>query len=295
MTAEEASKEANMNYIVQSFPIYRDDKETVIESHVENRRTDNNESLAIVGKGYKIVQNHECFTFFDQIVGEGKAIYETAGVLGKGGVVFMTARLPKYVEVTDKEVLEMYIALVSSHDMSYALTAFLTPIRIVCNNTLNAGLRSVKNKVYLRHTENIKDGMFDAATLLGVSEKYMENLKENMTFLMGKQIRKEAFRDIIVRSFLNKDELKTLAMKGPEALELSTRKNNILKAVFEYHDFHPHMEGIRGTGYGAYNAITGYFQNVKDYASQETKVKNIIFQGNDYVTTQKVFAELLKA
>lgn len=86
-----------------------------------------------MGKDYLIVQNAEAFEFFDAIVGNGNGIqYETAGALGNGERIFITAKLPDYIRVGNgDDVVEKYIFLTTSHDGSGSITAAFTPIRIV--------------------------------------------------------------------------------------------------------------------------------------------------------------------
>lgn len=47
---------------------------------------------------------------------------------------------------------------------------------------------------------------------------------------------------------------------------------NIIKWLSE-------IDSIRGTGYGVYNAVAGYFQNVKNFHSDEVKMKSIVLGG----------------
>lgn len=99
-------------------------------------RTDTEDVLGVVGKDYSVVQNIEAFSFFDSIVGGGEGImYETAGALGKGERVFITAKLPAYIKVGKDDLIEQYIFLTTSHDGGGSITAAFTPVRICCNNS----------------------------------------------------------------------------------------------------------------------------------------------------------------
>lgn len=88
----------------------------------------------MVGKDYHIVQNRDAFAFFDAIVGDENGIlYETAGALGNGKRIFITAKLPDYIRVGNgDDVTEKYVFLTTSHDGSGSITAAFTPVRIVC-------------------------------------------------------------------------------------------------------------------------------------------------------------------
>ncbi len=98
-------------------------------------RTDNETVLGVVGKDYEVVQNIDAFSFFDAIIGGDGIQYETAGALGKGERIFITAKLPNYIKVGNDDLIEQYLFLTTSHDGGGSITAAFTPVRIVCNNS----------------------------------------------------------------------------------------------------------------------------------------------------------------
>jgi phage/plasmid-like protein (TIGR03299 family) len=98
-------------------------------------RQDTREVLGIVGERYRIVQNHEAFAFIDQLLGSS-IHFETAGSLHGGRRVWVLATLPDHVEVGGDDV-RPYVLLMNSHDGSTAVVAATTPVRVVCQNTLN--------------------------------------------------------------------------------------------------------------------------------------------------------------
>src|SRR6185312_4039210 len=139
---------------------------------------DNHAVLGVVGKDYEIVQNVNAFEFFDAIVGCGDGIlYETAGALGKGERIFITAKLPGYIRVGKQDMIEQYLFLTSSHDGFGSITAAFTPIRIVCNNTLNAAMRNHSNSIKIRHTERAKERLEQAHLLMGISNRLSAELE----------------------------------------------------------------------------------------------------------------------
>ncbi|MEI7501243.1 MAG: DUF932 domain-containing protein, partial [Bacteroidota bacterium] len=192
-------------------------------------REDNNEVLGMVGKDYTIVQNRDVFTFFDQIVGQGNAIYETAGCLGKEGEIFVTAKLPKQIVIGSGCPIENYLVLCSSHDGSMAITAFSTTVRVVCQKTLNASFNNNTNRVYIKHTQNVKERFVEAALVMGMHSDYLDKLEVAFRLLYDKRVSDQDMKSIVTRAFLNKEEIKTLALTGN--VELSTRKTNIVDGV----------------------------------------------------------------
>ncbi|MBE8726401.1 DUF945 domain-containing protein [Flavobacterium sp. KB82] len=148
-----------------------------ITEYCSTVRTDTDTVLGVVGKDYHIVQNRDAFSFFDSIVSGDGILYETAGALGTGERIFITAKLPDYIRVGKEDLIEKYLFLTTSHDGSGSITAAFTPIRIVCANTLNAALQSKTNTVRIRHTSNAKDRLEQAHKVMGISDKLSEGLE----------------------------------------------------------------------------------------------------------------------
>lgn len=140
-TSSEAIWHAGLDYQVAKSPNIHEfpsGKEVVSKTSFFTYRTDTEEVLGeSVGKDYQIVQNGEAFAFFDAIVGGGDGIlYETAGALGQGEQIFITAKLPDYIRVGNgDDVIEKYLFLTTTHNGSGSITAAFTPVRIVCQNS----------------------------------------------------------------------------------------------------------------------------------------------------------------
>ena len=143
-TSAEAIKFAGLDYEVAKEDIYttsyNSDGQAMdftkrIKTHFATLRKDTGDVLGIVGKDYEIVQNRDAFTFFDSIVGGDGMQYETAGALGNGERIFITAKLPSYIKVGREDLIEQYLFLTTSHDGFGSITAAFTPVRIVCNNS----------------------------------------------------------------------------------------------------------------------------------------------------------------
>lgn len=125
-------------------------------------RTDTEQVLGVVGKDYEVLQNVDAFNFFDAVVGDAGIQYETAGALGKGERIFITAKLPGYILAGRDDSIEKYLFLTTSHDGFGSITAAFTPIRIVCANTLKAALRNHTASIKIRHTANARERLRQA-------------------------------------------------------------------------------------------------------------------------------------
>lgn len=302
LTSEEAIKEANLDFLVDkiparvSIPSGRKNKAgNIIFNEIESDkqfaiyRTDKFDETAIlgyVGDRYHALQNHEAFEFFDNIVGSKLAIYETAGVLGNGERVFITAKLPNDILIAKNDLLEQYIFLTNSHDGTGAVTAAFTTVRIVCNNTLNLALKNCTNKITLRHTANMRAKLAAADKIMGISHIYERELTEIFGGMASKQLKSKDFDRVIVTALAETDKMVTDYFKG----NASTRFKGIIENVKKYVETNATqmMDSTKGTAFGAYNAVTGYHQNVKDWRNESDKFGDIL-DGRASKQAQKAF------
>ncbi len=303
-TSAEAIQYAGLDYTVEKRPLYTYDTENqngdpdsdiiIPEISVPNYsatvRTDTDEVLGVVGKDYQIVQNRDAFSFFDSIVGGDGIQYETAGALGNGERIFVTAKLPNYIKVGREDLIEQYLFLTTSHDGFGSITAAFTPVRIVCNNTLNAALRSKTNSIKIRHTANAKERLEQAHQVMGISNKLSVELDTIFNHWATVRITDPRMRKLIQLAMVpNKEVLQNLNAGKDD--ELSTCFKNMVDNVYTYAMNNPTQlqETTEGTVFGAYNAVTGYFQNVRGYKDQEAKVKSLFFGGTAQLRTQAAF------
>ena len=250
-TAREAIECAGLNFTVVKKPL----EEVVEVSHPESVphrwatvRTDTGAVLGIVDDSYEPVQNRDAFTFFDNLVGADEAIYETAGVLGRGERIWILAKLPGYIKVNRKDIVGKYLLLSNSHDGSSLVRVKLTPIRVVCNNTLTAALQG-EGEVHIRHTSKAAEEMKQALSLLGLTNSLFERLgaifnRMALTKITDKQLQ---------------DYVKALVPDKGEGEDEDFEKNErIRKAFLELHASGQGADLSRGTLWGAFNCVTEY-------------------------------------
>ena len=304
-TSAEAIKFAGLDYTVEKRRLFTYGYETAADNDMDltierqltvsnyfaTVRTDTDQILGVVGKDYEIVQNCDAFTFFDAIVGGGDGIlYETAGALGNGERIFITAKLPGYIRVGNDDLIEKYLFLTTSHDGFGSITAAFTPIRVVCNNTLHAALNNMSNCVKIRHTESAKERLLQAHKIMGLSNTMSNEL--NGIFNRWAQVRitdKELLK-LVQQAMAPSKEVLQKVLDDENMDEYSSRFLNTVERVCEYGFTNEtqQMQTTKGTLFGAYNAITGYFQNVMHYKNDEAKLKSILF-GNGFNKTQSAF------
>lgn len=303
-TSGEAMKFAGLDYTVEKRKLFTLDSENrmadpeneIIVPEIEvpryfaTVRTDTEQVLGVVGKDYEIVQNVDAFSFFDSIVGGDGIQYETAGALGGGERIFITAKLPSYIKVGREDLIEQYLFLTTSHDGYGSITAAFTPVRIICNNTLNAAMRNHSNAVKVRHTANAKERLEQAHKVMGISNQLSVQLEDIFNRWSKVKIRDEQLKHLIQLAMVpNKEVLRNIQTGKQD--ELSTCFKNICDTAFEYTLTNPsqQVETTKGTLFGAYNSVTGYFQNVRNHKTEETKLRSILFGGVAQIRTQSAF------
>lgn len=294
-TSKQALEYAGLNFIVEKRALFTLDKtndttDLKVPEYVATVRTDTQDVLGVVGKQYEVVQNEDAFAFFDAIVQDEGILYETAGALGKGERIFITAKLPNYIRAGREDLIEQYLFLTTSHDGSGSITAAFTPVRIVCNNTLNAALKNRSNSIKIRHTANAKERLEQAHQLMGITNTLSSQLEDIFNSWTKVRITDEAILKLIQLALVPNKEVLRNIQAGKED-ELSATFTNMCSNAFEYAmtSGSQQLETTRGTLFGAYNAVTGYLQNVRSYKSGEVKLKSLLFGGTGQQRTQAAF------
>lgn len=305
-TSKEAIQYAGLDFEVIKAPLYTKGTGILIGSDGEineggniivpdqyaTLRTDTNAVFGVVGKDYQIVQNADAFAFFDAIVGGGDGIlYETAGALGNGERIFITAKLPGYIRVgSGDDVTEKYIFLTTSHDGTGSITAAFTPIRVVCQNTLNAALHKMSNVIRIRHTSGAKQRLEEAHRVMGLANTLSTQLESIFNQWTKVRITDTEVKKLIQLALCPNKETLDALKQGAED-ELSTVFRNTVEDAFSYAMIadSQQMDTTKGTLFGAYNAVTGYYQNVRNYRNDESKLQSIVMGGTAQNKAQKAF------
>ena len=154
---------------------------SLIPGYKVNLRSTDSAALGIVSDRYKVVQNKDAFQFTDDLLGAG-VTYETAGALQGGRKVWLLARMPQRYIIAGDEIAP-YLVVMNSHDGSSGIKVAMTPIRVVCQNTLNLALNNAKRTWTTRHTENVMSRVHEAEETLGLAERYMGKLGRSIDAL----------------------------------------------------------------------------------------------------------------
>ena len=290
MTSKECIELAGLDYEVGLAPLYARVNEangtfdsSLLDKNFATYRKDTNDIFGVVGSKYTVVQNIEAFDFFDGVVGEGSAIFQTAGALGIGETVFITAKLPDYIRIGNSDdVIEKYLLLTMSHDGSGAIQAMFTPVRVVCNNTLQSALRNNTNKISIRHTKSAQDTLKDAYKIMGMTNKLTDALSDKYTAMSKFRFDTNQTGKLIEQLYLSQEELADRQLGASLVDVVSTKKNNVINDIIDYtyNNDTQKLVTTDGTLWGCYNGLTGYYQNVKTYKSDEAKFKSNLLGTN---------------
>lgn len=256
--SKEALRLAGLDWKVRQEPIYTGDNERV-EGYKANVRDKDRKTLGVVTDRYKVIQNEEAFAFTDELLGEGVR-YETAGSLQEGKKVWLLARLPhEYIITGDR--ISPYLLFSNTHDGSGAVRVALTPIRVVCQNTLNLALRTARRSWSMIHTGNIQQKMDEAKDTLLRAETYMDELGKEFEALRMKKMTDQKVLDYIeillpiedgstpqqIRNIGRlREDLKRRYFDAPDLLNTGKNAYRFINAVS---DFATHAEPLRKTAH----------------------------------------------
>ena len=253
-----------------------------------NIRDDNHRVVGVVKKRYTIFQNAQAPIFLDSLVEDGDALYETAGSLYGGAQVFWLMRLPELVTVAGdpREGLQTYLLLTNSHDGSTSIVLSVVTVRVVCQNTLAWALDSAIRTTKIRHTPGAPAKVSEARRALEIGFKYTEELAA-----IGDKMMHTRFSDVEFQKFMNQlvptPEAK-MGYVGKKAEWGVTNKRGITIAentkgtIKTIYDNHPTQVDIRGTVWGAVQAVQFYSDHealTKDTANasaDENRFKRLV-------------------
>jgi phage/plasmid-like protein (TIGR03299 family) len=238
-----------------------------------NLREDTGDVLGIVSDEYGVVENVDAFRFLDALIGS-EMHFETAGSLWGGRRVWVLARLPEYVELGgDRSATYIYVA--NSHDGSMAVTAAVTPIRIVCANTLGAALRRAEHGVSaprafrFRHTSNLQTKFVEAREVLGMTIDYQKQFKELADRLALQPINAHSLeRSVLRHLWVTDEDMGKLARANRE------RAIESVLAIFHGGGSAGDTSGNSpGTKWVAFNAIAEYLDYGRRYTARTNQVQ----------------------
>ena len=247
---------AGLDWSVEQRDVYTDDG-SLIPGYKVNLRSTDNAALGIVSDRYKVVQNEDAFQFTDDLLGKG-VTYETAGALQGGKKVWILAKMPQRYIIAGDEIAP-YLVVMNSHDGSSGIKVAMTPIRVVCQNTLNLALNSAKRIWTTKHTENVMSRVHEARETLLLAEAYMGELGRGIDALSRIRLTDKKVMEFMQEFFPVTEDLPEVQKKNNlrllsdmqhryfDAPDLSHVGRNGYRFVNAVSDFATHADPIRKT------------------------------------------------
>jgi len=179
----------------------------------------------------------------------------------KGKKIWMLVELSQTpMQITKKDEVAKYLLLSNSYDGSSSLQIMLTPIRVVCWNTLSAAVSGADSIVSIRHTHSMHQRVEDAKKTLGLAAKYFTDFEAQSKYLASKQVTDKLLNTYFFTLFPDEDENGQVVFATTPEEKEKVKHNRIQQRaeLRTIHDSSPSIVdvGARGTLWGAYNAVT---------------------------------------
>lgn len=280
---------------------------SLIESHKATVYGEDGHTLGIVGAGYGVVQNRtalQFIRFIEECSGEKPQIV-AAGYLGNGEKMFVTARLGADTYIDGNDAVTNYVVFTNSHDGSGAVCAMITPIRVVCQNTLNMALRSAESgKLTFKHTRHVGTRLdFEiaanrerAAAVFKEYGKFTEDFIAAMVNLKSQTIVKADVIDFAAQMYMSKAQYKLwqLADRNMDKVdEIPTRMKNNVNALLNAIECGIGQQQHRGTKLWLLNGLTTFLHNERKWATPQDEYRSLM-EGDGLKKVQKAY-DLLAA
>lgn len=249
ITTGEAIELAQLDWTVDKEPVYR--KGIQVPNKFFTVRSSDDKILGIVGPDWQPLQNRDAFTFADNLVDSGEALVETAGSLRGGRVVFVTMKFPQQLLVDGQDAHDMYLLLRMGHDGTMAIKAEVVTIRVVCMNTLVMASLSAKQRWSIIHTQKMEGRIAEAREALKLSWQYAEKFVK-------------AGDQMVATKFSDDDLVRLLDDIIPNRPKKADHIENIVQLSID-----SPTNPYHGTAWGAFNAITEYYDHCRETRSIE--------------------------
>ena len=221
----------------------------VVRTNPFNQETD---VLSVVGSRYQPIQNEDLFAFADNILdGDSRCQWESGGSIKNGKVVFGSLTVPRTMVLDPQganDTTKLYLIVFTSHDGSVAVQAAITPVRVVCQNTLNLAMKNAKQSFKIRHTQSADGKIAIARETLGLTLGYFDVFEQEVKDLFAAEVNDKQFYDIVKSIYPKPAEDSTKIAK--------TKWDNKMVILSDLYFNSPTNANIKGTKWGVFNTLT---------------------------------------
>lgn len=232
-----------------------------VPRYVATVRSDTRAVLGVVGEGYEPLQNRAAFAFCDAITDSGRAHWIAAGATRGGARVHALMRLDREIRIGGAEGEDVLPLLCfrNGHDGGLAVTVSVLPFRLVCLNGMLLPVEGAERTWKARHTANVEAKLADARRTLGIAWRYYDELETLGGRLIGARMDAREFERFLAR-LVPLPEPKPDATDGGRAVRNAERVREAIRTAY---GAAPDLENVRGTRWGALQAVTGYVDHVQ--------------------------------
>ena len=231
-------------------------------------RDSDNTVLSHCGRDYIPIQNEDVFKFFKRFTEAGHMTMETAGSLKNGGEIWGLAKIQNDFELAGGDEIKGYLLINQPHIVGKSMTIKLTPIRVVCNNTLTMALQQGGTASFrMPHVREFGTDVIQAAEeALGLSAQAMTEFRTNSTLLSKAKAKHsdvldyvaEIYQPQMIAEYRNEQLLRESGKAIGEQAPLIEKLNKFPSLVVDALEQSPgaNLKSARGTWWGALNAVT---------------------------------------
>lgn len=223
------------------------DRHLVMRDHPVTGQAD---PLGTVGGRYRPIQNEQALAFLDDLIDDGGAHWETAGSLDGGRRIFATLKMPAHVTVAGGDRTEVFLLVTNPHDGTGSMVAAVTPVRVVCANTLSMALAGKPAQWRVRHTESGPSRLAEARRALGLTLGYVEAFQAQADALAARELSPAGLDGVLDTIWPTPKPSDTNALG---------RNLKLKRTIRQLRTYSPTIgDDIRPTAWGAWQAITEY-------------------------------------
>lgn len=214
-----------------------------------------------LGPNYTVIQNEAHAELLNTLVDESGAHFETAGALGNGATVFLSMKLPQHIDIQGHDGMDttdLYLVASNSHDGTSAFRLMVTPVRVVCQNTLSAALRSSKNRFSIRHTSGAGKNLQIVREALGMTFRYVEDFTTQAQFLADRDLDVPKAESIVRDVFGFPQGVDAITKQSERSQTIQAKRVSAITRLWTDAGTN---QNLRGTAYGLYNAVVEYMDH----------------------------------
>lgn len=283
LSSDEMLVAAGLDWLVEKLPLHTE--AGPVPDHFAVTRMDRNEALGIVGNRYVPVQNHEAMAFFDDYLRGADLTMETAGSLYEGKIIWGMAKLPFEFLIGGEDEIQSYLVLTNNHAGEGALTALLTTVRVVCQNTLNVALSRTGSAWRMPHDREFDaSAKTEARQMLGLAKYRVGAFRREAEALCQISVAPEPARELVISWF---------GEPGRAATEQPKRVDQVLSLFHGQAIGSEHVSADR-SAWGLLNAVTEFVDHAgASKSGMQRRMRTSAVVGAGAKLKQRVYRDLL--